>query len=659
MAGERRIVVRFLGEAKDLVDAAGDSESALNRVAGTAGSVAKGLAVGLFGATTAAAGGLYMLGQAGATEEQSQASFAQSLRNSVGATEEQIAATERSISIMQSQTGLIDDDLRSAYTLLNGTTRDTAKTQEYMGIAMNIAAAQHISAAEAADIMAAAGRGEMDAIENLGVATENAAGEALSFDEIMRNASEMFAGQAATAAGTTAGQYQILKTRLGEAAESLGQTLLPAVVAVGSWLSGNLVPAVEDAASWLGTHLGPIATDVAAWMEDDLVPAIESVATWIGDTLVPAIEDAVGWVRDDLAPALDTAATTLSENFGPPLQTVAGWLQALAPHIETVVGWLGDLTTWILGNEEILTGLAVGVGVVLVGAFVAWAISAGSAAVATIAATWPILAIIAAVALLVAGLIYAYENWGWFRDAVNAVKDHLVNDVWPALQMGWGILSALAVWIWDAALVVTDFAVAVGAAVAGLVSWIWQKTEWLRGVWTTGWRIIWSVVSGIWSAISSTITNAMSRVTTFVSDHKDQIVGAFRTLVSSVRNIMSGIAGAITGPFRAGLGAIKGIWNNTIGGLGVSLPSWLGGKSFKIPFLAAGGVVTQPTLAMLAEGSEPEAVIPLSQLGRYGSGGGGELVIRSDGSRLADLLIEVLREGIKNRGGLTATFGPL
>lgn len=39
-----------------------------------------------------------------------------------------------------------------------------------------------------------------------------------------------------------------------------------------------------------------------------------------------------------------------------------------------------------------------------------------------------------------------------------------------------------------------------------------------------------------------------------------------------------------------------------------------------VPKMASGGIVTQPTLAMIGEGGEPEAVIPLSRLGNAGKG---------------------------------------
>lgn len=65
--------------------------------------------------------------------------------------------------------------------------------------------------------------------------------------------------------------------------------------------------------------------------------------------------------------------------------------------------------------------------------------------------------------------------------------------------------------------------------------------------------------------------------------------------------------------------------NFAIGGLNkinIKIPDWvpkLGGKSFginipNIPMLAEGGIVTKPTLAMVGEGNESEAVLPLSKL---------------------------------------------
>jgi hypothetical protein len=74
------------------------------------------------------------------------------------------------------------------------------------------------------------------------------------------------------------------------------------------------------------------------------------------------------------------------------------------------------------------------------------------------------------------------------------------------------------------------------------------------------------------------------------------------------------------------------IWNNTLGKLDISIPDIPGlpgrGKSFgipNIPYLADGGIVTGPTLALIGEAG-PEAVVPLD---RYNGGGGMNITVNA------------------------------
>jgi hypothetical protein len=77
--------------------------------------------------------------------------------------------------------------------------------------------------------------------------------------------------------------------------------------------------------------------------------------------------------------------------------------------------------------------------------------------------------------------------------------------------------------------------------------------------------------------------------------------------------------------FKKVFNGIGKLWNNTVGKLSFSIPSWvplLGGNKFDIPdipMLAAGGIVTSPTLAMIGE-KGPEAVVPLSKMNGMGGG---------------------------------------
>lgn len=74
-------------------------------------------------------------------------------------------------------------------------------------------------------------------------------------------------------------------------------------------------------------------------------------------------------------------------------------------------------------------------------------------------------------------------------------------------------------------------------------------------------------------------------------------------LAVAVRMALGGIGG---------IGGIKDIFG-TMQSVGGFMPN--------IPMLAEGGVVTAPTLAMIGEGGQSEAVIPLDRLGEFGGGG--------------------------------------
>lgn len=87
-------------------------------------------------------------------------------------------------------------------------------------------------------------------------------------------------------------------------------------------------------------------------------------------------------------------------------------------------------------------------------------------------------------------------------------------------------------------------------------------------------------------------------------------------------NALTSYFNFVLGVYKTLFNTIAKLWNNTIGKLSFEFPDWvpgLGGKGFSvpnIPYLAEGGIVTGPTLAMIGERG-PEAVIPLS-----GRGGG-------------------------------------
>ena len=155
----------------------------------------------------------------------------------------------------------------------------------------------------------------------------------------------------------------------------------------------------------VGGAASSTGTQVAGWdlvqktfnqQLDKAGQVVETLMIQLGQKLLPVATQFVAWLANNALPALRVFASFISGS-----STQA---QILRP---------------------ILLAVAIAIGGALVASFIAWAAAAASAAVATIAATWPILAIGAAIGLFVAGLIWAYNNVGFFRNAVNLMRDEL------------------------------------------------------------------------------------------------------------------------------------------------------------------------------------------------------------------------------------------
>jgi SLT domain-containing protein len=111
------------------------------------------------------------------------------------------------------------------------------------------------------------------------------------------------------------------------------------------------------------------------------------------------------------------------------------------------------------------------------------------------------------------------------------------------------------------------------------------------------------------------------------------LTAAIRTLLSMINAVINAVETLISALSRIRVPKISL----------PSLPKRGGGIPF-VPKLAAGGIVTRPTLAMVGEAG-PEAVIPL------GRGGGSSrpmvVNVQLDGRTLASLLIDPLRNEAK------------
>ena len=144
---------------------------------------------------------------------------------------------------------------------------------------------------------------------------------------------------------------------------------------------------------------------------------------------------------------------------------------------------------------------------------------------------------------------------------------------------------------------------------------------------------------------------------------KKTISNIWNGIVSTIKGAINGIIGGINGMIRGvvnGLNAVIRLLNK----LHFSIPDWvpgLGGKSFgfnigevsapQIPLLAKGGVIKQPTLAMMGEypgaGSNPEIAAPQSAIAEAVASANGDVV---------DAILQAAKEiidAIQENGGVT------
>lgn len=248
--GARRITIEFLGKdvsadktARAVEQRFGKLGTRLDKVGRAAGKVlAGGLALGAVAAVKA--------GQAAAEDEAAQVKLAQTMRNAAGASKSQVSATEDWIAAQGKALGIADDDLRPALEKLVIATGDVGKAQSLASLAMDVSAGTGKNLEAVSMALAKAQNGNVGALGRLGIATKDANGKTLSFEQITKNLASTFKGQAAKSADTVAGKQRTLAVQFGELQEQIGEKLLPVMakltaagLKIVDWVSRNTTTA--------------------------------------------------------------------------------------------------------------------------------------------------------------------------------------------------------------------------------------------------------------------------------------------------------------------------------------------------------------------------------------------------------------------------------
>ena len=161
---------------------------------------------------------------AAVADQKAQATLAQTLKN-VG----QAFATDsvtRYIDSLQRATGVSEELLRPAFEKLVRATGDVSEAQRLLNLTLDITASTGKSTEAVSASLSKAFLGQTQALGRLGIGLTKAELKTDSFEQITSKLTVLFAGQAGVAAGTYAGQLNILGVAAQEASETIGVALI-------------------------------------------------------------------------------------------------------------------------------------------------------------------------------------------------------------------------------------------------------------------------------------------------------------------------------------------------------------------------------------------------------------------------------------------------
>lgn len=381
----------------------------------------------------------------------------------------------------------------------------------------------------------------------------------------------------AVRADTTANKLQLMQNKLAALQVQIGNKILPYVNDALDELSANALPKAEKT-------LGFIIPKVAKLLGFMLEHSSALINIGLGITAVVGISKTFKAVSTAYKGATAAVKLLRAAQLKTKISTIALTAQTRA-HTFAMRASAAASKAAAVASKAFRAGLA----------FV----------------TSPIgIAILAITALISAG-VWLYKNW----DTVKA----------KAAQLGAKISG-----IW------TKINTAVTTAIAAISS----RVRELLGAVLPG---LWKSVQDVWGNIKAIFSNIIGFIDNVFSGNWS---AAWGNIVAIFGNVFGALANIAKAPINAVISVINMVLSK-INEMKISIPDWVpgvGGKTLgfnlpQIPMLATGGIATAPTLAMVGEGGEPEAVLPLSKLAQLlddwekkpkpGSAGGGDSIVFS------------------------------
>ena len=283
---------------------------------------------------------------------------------------------------------------------------------------------------------------------------------------------------------------------------------------------------------------------------------------------------------------------------------------AAAPLIEKLLPVLDSFARWATENPETFTAIAVTVGAVAASVVVAnaslavWnALAAVTAAVnAVLGTSFTALWVATGVGIIIAVIAAIVILQNKFK-----FLDNVVNGLRAAFEIFWAVVSSI------------------------FQRW-WGQVQFVANGMKTAFTTAVNIVTGLFTTMYQTIVGIVGAIVT-----------TFGKAAELIGGIIKGIAQGLITVFVKALNSLISIINKAIKlynkiPLAPNLPTI---PNLEVPKLAAGGIVTSPTLALIGEAG-PEAVIPLNRMNQG-------VTVNVSGSVISERdLIETIRRGLVN-----------
>jgi hypothetical protein len=205
------------------------AETATDKLTNNVKSLARNLGLA-FGASAVIAYGKNAV-KAAAADEKAQKQLALALKN-VGLGRD-AASSEAYIQRLQSEFGILDDDLRPAYQGLAVAVQDTDEAQRLLNLALDISASTGKDLGSVTGALSKAYLGNNTALSKLGVGISKADLKSKSFKTITDQLTTTFAGSATAAANSYQGSIDKLAVASANASEIIGTGLIDALKGLG------------------------------------------------------------------------------------------------------------------------------------------------------------------------------------------------------------------------------------------------------------------------------------------------------------------------------------------------------------------------------------------------------------------------------------------